>query len=104
MDTDVHKVLTGQQVYCILQGDWIDRLKELPDGCVQCLVTSPPYWGQRNYGVEGQLGLETTPDCGLQGFMRLRKDLSKDELLYVIQQLLAEDVYDEHYDGTKDTK
>jgi DNA modification methylase len=34
----------------------------LADGCVQCVVTSPPYWGLRDYGVAGQLGLEPTPD------------------------------------------
>lgn len=34
----------------------------LRDGCVQCVVTSPPYWGLRDYGVSGQLGLQQTPD------------------------------------------
>ena len=33
----------------------------LKDGCVQCVVTSPPYWGLRDYGTAGQLGLEPTP-------------------------------------------
>ena len=35
----------------------------LADSSVQCVVTSPPYWGLRDYGVEGQLGLEATPDA-----------------------------------------
>jgi DNA modification methylase len=34
----------------------------LDDGCVQTVVTSPPYWGLRDYGVSGQIGLEPTPD------------------------------------------
>ncbi len=34
----------------------------LSDSSVQCVVTSPPYWGLRDYGVDGQLGLEATPD------------------------------------------
>ncbi len=34
----------------------------LPDASVQCCVTSPPYWGLRDYGVDGQLGLEATPE------------------------------------------
>lgn len=38
-------------------------LSELPSESVQCVVTSPPYWGLRDYGVEGQLGLEATPDA-----------------------------------------
>lgn len=44
----------------ILVGDVRDRLKELPDESVHCVVTSPPYWGLRDYGVAGQLGLEPT--------------------------------------------
>lgn len=44
----------------ILQGDCLERLKELPDESVDCVVTSPPYWALRDYGVEGQLGLEPT--------------------------------------------
>lgn len=46
----------------ILQGDVLDRLHELPDGSVHTCVTSPPYWGLRDYGVSGQIGLERTPD------------------------------------------
>ena len=45
----------------ILVGDVLDRLQELPACCVPCCVTSPPYWGLRDYGVEGQLGLEKAP-------------------------------------------
>jgi len=37
-------------------------LGTLPDASVQCCVTSPPYWGLRDYGAEGQLGTEKTPD------------------------------------------
>ena len=36
-------------------------LEKLPDNSIDCCVTSPPYWGLRDYGVEGQLGLEETP-------------------------------------------
>lgn len=46
----------------ILIGDVREQLRKLPDGCVQCCVTSPPYWGLRDYGVDGQLGLERTPE------------------------------------------
>ncbi|HSR76641.1 MAG TPA: hypothetical protein VLN57_08640, partial [Xanthobacteraceae bacterium] len=38
----------------ILTGHVIERLAELPDGSVQCVVTSPPYWGLRDYGIEPQ--------------------------------------------------
>ncbi len=45
----------------ILTGDVIEQLRTLPDASVQCCVTSPPYWGLRDYGTEGQIGLERTP-------------------------------------------
>ena len=46
----------------IYQGDSLTVLKTLPSESVNCCVTSPPYWGLRDYGVEGQLGLEKTPE------------------------------------------
>jgi len=88
----------------IICGDWIEVAETLPSGLVHCIITSPPYWGQRNYGVEGQLGLEKIPDCGLHGFMRLRKDLSKDEILYVARQLMDEDVCDVQDNDKENTK
>ena len=39
-------------------GDCRAVLATLPDASVHCVVTSPPYWGLRDYGVDGQLGLE----------------------------------------------
>ena len=45
----------------MLVGDCIDMMRTLPDKSVQCCVTSPPYFGLRDYGVDGQIGLEQTP-------------------------------------------
>lgn len=45
----------------ILQGDALSQLKTLPDESIDCVMTSPPYWALRDYGVEGQLGLEDNP-------------------------------------------
>jgi len=45
----------------ILVGDAVARLRELSEGSVRTCVTSPPYWGLRDYGNDGQLGLEPTP-------------------------------------------
>lgn len=42
----------------ILQGDVLDKLKEIPNEYIDCIISSPPYWGLRDYGVKGQLGLE----------------------------------------------
>ena len=43
-------------------GDVIDGLRAMPDELAQTCVTSPPYWGLRDYGADGQIGLEQTPD------------------------------------------
>jgi DNA modification methylase len=49
----------------ILQGDCLEVLQMLPSGSFDCIVTSPPYWGLRDYGVAGQIGLEPT----LEGYV-----------------------------------
>lgn len=46
----------------ILIGDVLDKLAELPEKSVHCCATSPPYWGLRDYKVDGQIGLEPTID------------------------------------------
>jgi len=48
--------------YQLLLGDNRDTLKTLPDKSVHCCVTSPPYFGLRDYGHDGQIGLEATPE------------------------------------------
>lgn len=45
-----------------LHGNALDVLREMEDESVNCCITSPPYWGLRDYGAEGQLGLERTPE------------------------------------------
>lgn len=71
----------------ILQGDWISVLATLPDQSVHCCVTSPPYWGLRDYGVTGQLGLEKTPDEYVakivEGFREVRRVLRDDGTLWL---------------------
>jgi DNA modification methylase len=72
------------EIYC---GDALAVLKSLPDSSAQCCVTSPPYWGLRDYGVEGQLGLEKTPDeyveAMRQVFSEVRRVLKKDGTLWL---------------------
>lgn len=57
-------VLVGK--HYILVGDVLDGLSAMPAGSARCCVTSPPYWGLRDYGVEGQIGLEATPELFLE--------------------------------------
>jgi hypothetical protein len=45
----------------IIVADVLDGLAQLPDGSVDCVVTSPPYWGLRDYGTDGQIGMEHDP-------------------------------------------
>ena len=64
-----------------LQGDVFDKLKELDDNSIDCVVTSPPYWGLRDYGVPGQLGLEPTYQEHIKNiveFFRIMKPKLKD--------------------------
>lgn len=71
----------------ILQGDWVEQLRALPEGSVHCCVTSPPYWGLRDYGVDGQLGLEKTPDEYIAklvaGFSEVKRVLRDDGTLWL---------------------
>jgi site-specific DNA-methyltransferase (adenine-specific) len=48
--------------YELHQGDCLKLLASMPERSVDCCVTSPPYFGLRDYGVDGQIGLEPTPD------------------------------------------
>jgi len=42
-------------------GDAREVLADMPDGTADCIVTSPPYWGKRDYGVTGQYGRRSAP-------------------------------------------
>ncbi len=50
------------EVNTVIQGDCLEVMQGMEDQCINCCVTSPPYWGLRDYGVDGQLGLEKTPE------------------------------------------
>ena len=75
------------EVNTILQGDVIERLKDIEDNTIQCVVTSPPYWGLRDYGEDDQLGLEETPeeyvDNMVKVFREVRRTLKDDGTLWL---------------------
>jgi DNA modification methylase len=58
----------------ILQGDVREVLAGLPSDAFDCVVTSPPYWGLRDYGVDGQIGLEPT----LTGYLDTMTDVCRE--------------------------
>jgi site-specific DNA-methyltransferase (adenine-specific) len=89
----------------ILHGDCRETLKTLPEGSVNCCVTSPPCFGLRDYGHEGQIGLEESPDAFVQQmvgvFREVRRVLRDDGTLW----LNLGDSYASYRDGkaTPDT-
>ena len=71
----------------IICKDALAALRELPDGCVNLCVTSPPYYGLRDYGVDGQIGTEESPQayiCRLvEVFREVRRVLTDDGTLWL---------------------
>ncbi len=71
----------------IHNGDCLDVLRTLPDESVHCCVTSPPYWGLRDYGHDGQIGLEETPEAYVsrlvEVFREVRRVLRSDGTLWL---------------------
>ena len=59
----------------ILKGNIFDKIKEIQDESVDLVITSPPYWGLRNYNVEGQLGLEPTMEAYLDNTLKWVKEV-----------------------------
>ncbi len=71
----------------IIEGDSRKALADFPDNAFQCCVTSPPYWGLRDYGIDGQIGAENDPDtyiADLVGIFReVRRTLREDGTLWL---------------------
>lgn len=71
----------------LILGDALTELKLLPDQSVNCCITSPPYYGLRDYGVKGQLGLESTPEEYVENlkniFQEINRVLKKDGTLWL---------------------
>jgi DNA modification methylase len=61
----------------ILQGNVNDKLKEIESDSVQCVVTSPPYWGLRDYGTDDQLGLEATPEEYVENMVKVFREVKR---------------------------
>lgn len=71
----------------VLQGDCREVLRQAPDDSIQCCVTSPPYWGLRDYGCADQIGLEPTPEeyvaSLVEVFREVRRALRPDGTLWL---------------------
>jgi len=83
----ISSVIRESAQYRIFQGDALAMLRTLPDESVHCCVTSPPYFGLRDYGVDGQIGLEETPEQYVARlvdvFREVRRVLRRDGTLWL---------------------
>ena len=61
----------------IYQGNTFEILKQMPEESVDCIITSPPYYGLRDYGVSGQIGLEATLEIYLNKILAITKELKR---------------------------
>lgn len=71
----------------IIEGDARRILQDMPEGYFDCVVTSPPYWGLRDYGIDGQIGAEATINEYIEDIVKLfrevRRVLSDDGTLWL---------------------
>ncbi|MFM5982018.1 MAG: site-specific DNA-methyltransferase [Sphaerospermopsis kisseleviana] len=85
-----------EQANFLINGEALDALKKLPDSLVQTVVTSPPYYGQRDYGKEKQIGIEESADEYinrlLEIFEEVKRVLKEDGTLWL-------NVGDKYIDG-----
>lgn len=63
--------------FSIIVGDALKSLQALPVDAVDCCVTSPPYWGLRDYGHEGQMGLEPTPEAYVSAMVEVLREVRR---------------------------
>ncbi|MEO0126323.1 MAG: site-specific DNA-methyltransferase [candidate division WOR-3 bacterium] len=71
----------------VIQGDALEVMKQIPDESIDMAITSPPYYGLRDYGIKGQLGLENNPqehiDKLIAVFRELKRILKKTGSFYL---------------------
>ena len=71
----------------IFQGDCVETLRTMPDNLIDCCITSPPYYGLRDYGIDGQIGLEESPEAYVSKlvdvFREVRRVLKDDGIMFL---------------------
>ena len=70
-------IFKNNAIATILAGDCIESMKTLPPSSVNCCITSPPYFGLRDYGHEGQLGLEDTPEAYVENMVNVFREVKR---------------------------
>lgn len=66
--------MKNHKFYC---GDALEILKYLPSQSINCCITSPPYFGLRDYGIDGQIGLEATPEEYIQRLVDVFREVKR---------------------------
>lgn len=61
----------------ILQGDVREQLRKIPEGSIHTCITSPPYFGLRDYGMDGQIGLEETPEEFVESLVEVFREVKR---------------------------
>lgn len=83
----IREVMGGQRAWCVVEGDCLDVLRGMPERCVDAVVTSPPYWRQREYGGASMIGEEQAPPDYLKSlnerFSEMRRVLSDTGTLWL---------------------
>ncbi|MFA5353303.1 MAG: hypothetical protein WC291_03665, partial [Thermodesulfovibrionales bacterium] len=70
-------ICPGTEPVQIIHGDVREKLAVLPDDTFHCCVTSPPYWGMRDYGYEGQIGAETEINDYIAHLVKVFRDVRR---------------------------
>jgi DNA modification methylase len=65
------------QINKIYNENCLDFIKKVPDNFIDCVITSPPYYGLRDYGTEGQFGLEETPEMFVENLVNLFREVRR---------------------------
>ena len=82
----------------IICGDCLEFMKDMPDESINMCMTSPPYWGLRDYGIDGQYGLEETPEEYIEKmtavFSEVKRTMRRDGTLWL-------NIGDTYSSGTK---
>lgn len=79
---ELYRVPSADEPILLITGDTREMIKTIPDNTFQCAITSPPYWGVRDYGVKNQIGAETDLEDYISDlvsvFSELRRTLKPD--------------------------
>jgi site-specific DNA-methyltransferase (adenine-specific) len=78
MKKEIEEYLVNREISpLILNGDVFDKLQYLPDTCIDLIITSPPYWQQRDYREENQIGREETSGEFIEKLVAISDELKR---------------------------